>query len=56
MLAKSSWSHTRFMADFFPLRLLHTAPTLQAFGHVGRIIATTFETLDCLRERYKDGF
>ena len=28
---------------------------MQAFGHVGRIIATTFETLDCLRERYKDG-
>lgn len=27
---------------------------VQAFGHVGRIIATTFETLDCLRERYKD--
>ena len=25
----------------------------KALGHVGRVIATTFETLECLRERYK---
>eukprot|EP00931_Biecheleriopsis_adriatica_P043732 TRINITY_DN24988_c2_g1_i1.p1 TRINITY_DN24988_c2_g1~~TRINITY_DN24988_c2_g1_i1.p1 ORF type:complete len:520 (+),score=150.49 TRINITY_DN24988_c2_g1_i1:59-1618(+) len=26
----------------------------KALGHTGRIVATTFETLDCLRERYKE--
>lgn len=26
----------------------------EALGHVGKLIATTFETLDCLRERYKE--
>ncbi|CAJ1456530.1 unnamed protein product [Effrenium voratum] len=26
----------------------------EALGHVGRVIATTFETLPCLRERYKE--
>lgn len=26
----------------------------KALGHVGRVIATTFETLDCLRERYPE--
>lgn len=33
---------------------LKLAKHREAFGHVGRIIATTFETLDCLRERYKE--
>ncbi|CAE7299501.1 Ttll6a [Symbiodinium microadriaticum] len=26
----------------------------EALGHVGRVIATTFETLECLRERYQE--
>ncbi|CAK9081188.1 Hypothetical protein SCF082_LOCUS38674, partial [Durusdinium trenchii] len=33
---------------------LKLAKHREALGHVGRIIATTFETLDCLRERYKE--
>eukprot|EP00929_Paragymnodinium_shiwhaense_P113961 TRINITY_DN82271_c0_g1_i1.p2 TRINITY_DN82271_c0_g1~~TRINITY_DN82271_c0_g1_i1.p2 ORF type:complete len:493 (+),score=138.33 TRINITY_DN82271_c0_g1_i1:124-1602(+) len=35
----------------FALRL---AKHRQALGHVGRVIATTFEELDTLRERYKE--
>lgn len=33
---------------------LKLAKHRKALGHVGRVICTTFETLDCLRERYKE--
>merc|ERR1719313_2796337 len=35
----------------FSLRL---AKHRKALGHVGRVVATTFEELDTLRERYKE--
>ncbi|CAE7187879.1 Ranbp2 [Symbiodinium pilosum] len=33
---------------------LKLAKHREALGHVGRVIATTFETLECLRERYQE--
>ena len=42
---------TRFM--FFSMVELQRVIT-KALGHVGRVIATTFESLEVLRERYSE--